>query len=495
LTEEVELRVVYHDTTPFGSLLSRRLGDTIRARCAPAIRHMERRGMDAMVMAGPALLARSFLAGLGELYRDARRLREDVLYPPQRKVRPLALLALRRGQEVMCAKLPRALASDLARWIGEWARQASAPASSPARALFDALDGASAFEMSARKSNRAARLPACDGRFIGHATVSLGSGAAVVVDPFLQPTSPSYGLNYQPIAVRQLESSVAVCITHSHPDHYSLASLLRFGADTPIIVPRVARESALSIDMAARLTELGFRHVSALGWNESRRIPGGRITALPFFGEQPTTGERLHPEVRNEGNTYLVETNGHRFLLLADSGRDAAGDAVVFAESMRRRIDSIDVLFGGYRAFPVYPIEYLFSSVPSYLLFVPREAWGQRQRIMYNADELVDLAESWRARYVVPYASGGAPWYGVVSPELADPNPEDVLLAARRRAGPPNAPHASPVRVEILRPGDGFRVRLAALRVIRKAPYAWPTDRAAAPPGSSASDNERGARG
>ena len=39
-----------------------------------------------------------------------------------------------------------------------------------------------------------------------------------------------------------------------------------------------------------------------------------------------------------------------------------------------------------------------------------RDAWQQRQKIMYDEDELIDLAESWRAQTVVPYACGGAPW-------------------------------------------------------------------------------------
>jgi len=59
-----------------------------------------------------------------------------------------------------------------------------------------------------------------------------------------------------------------VFITHCHPDHYDLGTLLRFGHDVPIWVPEVARESILSIDMRARLEQLGFTRVRTLRWGD-----------------------------------------------------------------------------------------------------------------------------------------------------------------------------------------------------------------------------------
>ena len=60
-----------------------------------------------------------------------------------------------------------------------------------------------------------------------------------------------------------------VIVTHSHPDHFDLATLLRLGRATPIVVPEVPRESLLAMDMAARLRQLGFAAVRTRNWPTS----------------------------------------------------------------------------------------------------------------------------------------------------------------------------------------------------------------------------------
>jgi L-ascorbate metabolism protein UlaG (beta-lactamase superfamily) len=202
-----------------------------------------------------------------------------------------------------------------------------------------------------------------------------------------------------------------VFITHSHPDHYDLSTLLRLGRDVTIVVPEVERESLLAIDMAYRLRELGFTNVRSLRWHDAVDIGAIRVTALPFYGEQPTDGAMLHPEARNAGNTYVAEAAGTRIGLIADAGCDGAGSTITMAAAARDALGPLDVLFGGYRAWKVQPIRYLFSSVARYLLFVPPPARTQWQQIMNDADDLVQTAEAWGARAVVPYANGGTPWF------------------------------------------------------------------------------------
>ncbi len=485
IADDIELEVLYEDTTRFGSLASRRLVAEIRARAEPIFRHWQTHGGSATIARSSALLDEALKGSLGELFVGPERLHPELLYPPAERVVARSLVVKREGAAIARVELEPESRANLARWIGLWARRAEPPRGrGPARRLYRSLEAVCAFT----RAPPPAPLPAASGHFLGHATVALGDErrGRVLIDPYLLPASSRFGREYVPIVSAQLTNLSAVCVTHSHPDHFCVGAMLGLGADAAVIVPRVKRESALAVDMAARLRELGFERVVELGWGESHPIPGGRVMALPFHGEQPTTGRRLHSQVRNEGNTYLVEMHGERYLAVADSGRDEQGEAIGAAERLRPELGAPDVLFGGYRSFPLYPIEYLPSSVPQYLLFAPRGAWGRRQKIMYDADDLVDLAEAWGARHLVPYACGGAPWYwqrglgpvldGAAPLSRCDPVPEVVQRAAQWRTGTEAEPHASPVDVMVLRPGDGFVCHPEGLRRARRAPHAWPYD-------------------
>jgi hypothetical protein len=309
-----------------------------------------------------------------------------------------------------------------------------------------------------------------------------------MIDPFFLPPSPEFPKAYQPIAACELPHPDAVFITHSHPDHFDIGSLLFFGADTPIYVPEVDRESLLSIDMSYRLQEIGFRRVHRLRWFDETIVGGFRVIALPLYGEQPTTDVVLHPEVRNAGNTYLVVNGRRSYALIADSGRDRCGAVQGLAAIARKRFGPVDVLFGGYRAFAMYPAHFLFSSISRYLLFVPPESWGVRQKIMNDADDLIDTSEIWNARATIPYADGGAPWYSKIGlgprrdeqgvsqlNPAVDPAPEHVLTVAQSRSSSANEGLIpTPAHLKLLRPGDSLSFNEGELKLHRFCPHAWP---------------------
>jgi hypothetical protein len=323
--------------------------------------------------------------------------------------------------------------------------------------------------------------------FLGHNTVVMQAGdTRVMVDPLFFAADLAYPASYQPLTLADVRPVDAILITHSHPDHFDSASLLRFHPATTVVVPVVERETILATAMARRLGELGFTDVRPLGWGASIAIGDAKVTALPFYGEQPSDGEVLHADVRNSGNTYVVDGPTFSAAFLADSGRDHMGNVCEVLSEWRRAGGKVDIVFSGYRGWLTFPVQLLFSSVAAFLLLVPPWLWNVRQQLMCDAVGAVDVAEHCHARYLVPYADGGAPWHwkAGLGPRLDgeatedadfDPFPDRVVAAAARRVSIPGDRWlASPVQPLLLRPGDALVDVAGTARVERRPGYAWP---------------------
>ena len=482
LDPRLRVRIDYLDETPFGSAAGARCDDVLRAACTPIVELWKRDGIQAVVQHGEALLraARADAGGLGRYFVAPDRLHPDFLRPDPARVRPHTL-SLWIDDERPPIQVP--YVPDLARWFAAWTRDAHAPAAPAPRALFDALTSLGAFTDAPLAP---AAAPLGDVTVVGHACVRFAAAdgdGGVVVDPWMVPGAPEDTGPYQPLAAHELGHVRGVLLTHAHPDHFDPSTLLRFGADTPIVVPYLERETVLAVDMAYRLRELGFTDLRMPKWGESLSLAGLTVHVRPFYGEQPATDEVLHPEIRNAGNTYVIHAPYGRFALTVDSGRDPLGDARLLARRAHAELGPVDVLFAGCRGFGLYPVHYLFSSVARYLPFVPPSSWSQRQRIMNDADDGLDVAELWGAPRLVPYADGGAPWHwrlglgpvldGLHTPLASvDPAPEHVLLARALRSGSSQGAITSPIDVEVLRPNDRLTARAGRLERVR--PVAWP---------------------
>jgi L-ascorbate metabolism protein UlaG (beta-lactamase superfamily) len=485
LRDGVELHLLYEDASSFGTLISGELELRLKRHFRPLTELLQSHPREALEQA-PALLAQWLHDEPGGFYSARGRVRRDLARPDPRAARPAALRVEVPGAPSRDVALPSALVPELAARLGEWQHSAAKPARGPARELWAALSAAGAYRP--RRPASALQGPVT---FVGHATVLLTCGGAqILVDPFLLPREDHHPGGYQPLTHGDFAPE-AILITHSHRDHFHPSSLLRLGRDTPIFVPDAPFESALSVDMVHRLRELGFTQARPLRWHEEARVGGCRIVALPFYGEQPTTERVLSPEVRNRGNCWLVEGECEgeirRYGFIADAGRDHLGDVREMATAALERYGPLDVLFGGFRSWTTYPIQYAASSVPQHLLFTPQALWGARQQIMNDPDALLDTAERWRARHVVPYAAGGAPWYWRLDlgapadgPAQAkerhfDPRPEAVLRAAAARSAAGAGPLPSPVRVLLMRPGESltFDGRGAAV-VVPNSGHLWP---------------------
>jgi L-ascorbate metabolism protein UlaG (beta-lactamase superfamily) len=493
LRSDVRVDVRYDDSTFFGSPVGGRPDDNTQAAFAAVMSHVDGHGFASLIAAGPRLLAEAVrspaFSRIAELGDRDWRVHDTVLYPDPALAPPtdLALVPTGGGRGVRgrfgvwdwppLHELVSALAGDGV------ASTASPGATSD---LLRALEDAGLIEEAPDGPVADPAVIGSDLTFVGHNTVVVRSAtSAVMVDPWFVASDPQDPVGYRPLRLRDVGPVDGVAITHCHPDHFVPSTLLQLPPSTRMIVPRMERETILTVAMATRLRELGFTDIVELDWWQSVRVGDIEIVALPFYGEQATDSEQLHSDIRNHGNTYFIRTPSFSAAFVADSGRDGLGEVRQVAVRARREVGSPDVLFAGYRGWLTYPVQFLFTSVARYLLFVPRRLWGVRQRLMTTADEAIDLAEIWGAPTVVPYADGGAPWYWRMglgprldedAPEANgfDPLPERVLDAARNRTEMPGGLLGSPIQVVLLRPGDSISDVSARLEVTRVDGYTWP---------------------
>jgi hypothetical protein len=482
------VEVEYRDDSRFGGATSPKLQQHLRIAFAPLHKVLRHKGPEYVVRHGARLLEDlSASAGMREI-RNGRGLSKRILYPDPRAIAPEAIV-LSSEREQTRLRVDKTSMTEMHDIIADLAMGVRAPLKSAAFAH------AVSHQTTTRSGARTV-APGADVVYAGHNTVAVRTKKAqVVVDPWLFPHSSHYPADYQPITRGELGEVDCVAITHSHPDHFHPGTLMQFHRDTHLVVPRVPRESILSLQMADRLRELGFRRITELDWWSSVAVGDITVSAAPFYGEQPTVQDQLHPEVRNHGNCYVIRTPQVSCALVADCGRDRDGCVANVALEAWRRWGAVDILFSGFRGWNLYPIQYFESSVRQYMLFVPPSLYGVRQSIMNSVDEAVDTAEAWHAHYLVPYADGGAPWFSDIGlgPRFGpsgvshegewagfDALPERCLEAVCKRSTPvPGVEAGSPVNAMLLRPGDAVSFARRKAAVIRPDLHRWPWDVAA----------------
>jgi L-ascorbate metabolism protein UlaG (beta-lactamase superfamily) len=496
LLTQASLHVAYDDRTEFGSPMSRRPEHIAREVFAPVVDHVRAAGFEGLTGKSVELLTRSVtgprFGELAQLHADGSwELDERVRFVDTRLARPRMLtVGVEDGEGLARVTLPDGywpwVHDTMAALCVEGLTEKSVRALHPdIRRLFNSLreEGLLANEPPPPAAGEIASAPVT---FCGHNTIVVrGATGAVIVDPWLPARSTNYPPDYQPLQLSQLGPISAVLITHSHPDHLDPASLLRIPCDLPVVVPEIERETLLAADFRLRLEELGFRNIIVLQWGRSHQFGDVTVTALPFYGEQPTDALQLHPEIRNVGNTYRIATPECAVVALADSGRDSRGDAAQVGLQSRITNGPTDVVFSGYRGWATYPIQLLFSSVAQFIYFVPPSMWGCRMQLMTGTDEAIDVAERFGASTLVPYADGGAPWFWNMGlgPRLDehrtevvgfDPFPERVAEAASARTSLPGTMSEATARVVLMRPGESLTgVRRNAERVVVDG-HRWP---------------------
>ncbi|MCB9650930.1 MAG: MBL fold metallo-hydrolase [Deltaproteobacteria bacterium] len=472
LREDLAVSVLYDDESRFGSALTRRADEVAREVFRPLYQAMLGERPEApSALRGVVRRRAAFRAATESLGRRGWLVRPEVLYPDPARTRP-AVLTIGPTPEAPSLLLEVApsrwreihdVVAALATVGVERSSQHPVVRAMYARGLLREQEATLPYEEEA------------DLRFVGHNTAVVRSArATIVTDPLLLPRGPE-DHDYAPLPRAKLGPVQAILITHSHVDHFHPGSLLQFDRRTLVIVPHVPRESLLSPDMAHRAREFGFENVEILRWGESRWIEDIEVVALPFYGEQPTVGVRLHPEVRNCGNTYFVRTPKLSMAFLADTGRDERGDMLTDVAPSIRSLGPPDLLFVGHRGVTLKPVDLLSSDLARYFYFVPPEAWEEPQQLMTTSQEAAAIAEATDTSFVVPYAAGGAPWHwrlglgpNLHAPDSENPDvnpfPERFVEYCR-----PGGPHPL-----VLRPGDGLAREGQQLKLLRTRPHAWP---------------------
>ncbi len=503
LRSDTALSILYADETQFGGPIGVRPDNLARSAFAPVMARMQREGFGLRL--GSKLLdevrSTKLFRAITTVHPKSWAIREDVLHPPSASIHPRFIMATRAAAGVARVAFPPSCRHEIHEAISKMCNrgyrdQELCDLHPEVRALIACWLEQGLAHRELVPEGPWASLREADVTFVGHNTVVIRDASTTIMfDPYLHESSAQYPETYQPMQISELGRLDAVVLTHSHRDHFDPASLLRIPPSTTIYAPAIERESILTVNMGYRLEELGFEDVRTLRWEDIVRIGTIRLRALPFYGEQPTDGDWLHGDVRNQGCTYLVTTPTWTGALLADSGSEHSGNVKELAARCRREFGPVDIVFSGYRGWVTYPAQLLGSSIARYALLIPPEYWGSRMQLMNSIDDALDVAERWGARYLCPYGDGGAPWHWnyQLGPRLDgermeiegfDPFPERVTQAAASRSITADGERIpSPTHVMLLRPGDSLRDLGAAAGpvLVRVMGHVWPYDEQARP--------------
>ncbi|MET0623201.1 MAG: MBL fold metallo-hydrolase [Pyrinomonadaceae bacterium] len=233
-------------------------------------------------------------------------------------------------------------------------------------------------------------------RYFGHACILLEtSEVSILMDPAL---SYSYDNGIERYTYEDLPEVIDyVVFTHSHQDHVMFETLLQLRHKVRhILVPRSHGGNLEDPSTKLALQHIGFRNVTEIDEMETVPLPGGDLTALPFFGE--------HCDL-NIGTkaAHFIRLRGKSFLLAADSNNI---EPEVYRH-LFRLIGDVDVLFLGMECDGA-PMSWLYGP----LLTVPLDRKMDQSRRLSGSDyeRGLGIVNQFNCKEVYVYAMGQEPW-------------------------------------------------------------------------------------
>lgn len=233
-------------------------------------------------------------------------------------------------------------------------------------------------------------------RYFGHACVLFESKeTSVLSDPVvsydLETGLPRYAYADLP------ETIDYVVITHNHQDHCMFETLLQLRHKIKnIIVPKNNGGSLADPSMKLVLQSIGFTNVREIDEMETLEVPGGSITALPFFGEHADLNIRTKL-------AYAVTLQGRSVVCAADSENLEPS----LYEHIHDVIGDVDVVLIGMECDGA-PLSWLYG--PLLTRPIARKMDQSRRSNGSNYEKAVALANRLNPEHVYVYAMGQEPW-------------------------------------------------------------------------------------
>ncbi len=250
-------------------------------------------------------------------------------------------------------------------------------------------------------------------RYYGHACILVETkDVSILTDPVISYSYDNPFFRYTYVDLPEVIDYVL--ITHSHADHLMFESLLQLRHKIKqIIVPRNGGGYLQDPSLKTMLRRVGFKNVVEVDEMETVEVPGGGITAVPFFGEHADLSIRTK-------TAHLVRLQGKSVMCAADS----ANIEPKLYEHVHKVTGDVDVLFLGMECDGA-PLTWVYGS----LLTKPvdRKMDHSRKLSGSDCDRGMGIVGQFNCKHVYVYAMGAEPWLDFVTSIKYDETSKQII--------------------------------------------------------------------